>query len=357
MKKYISTSLLLSVIVVLCAGLLSSCKKKVEAPVVTDWVTFQNQLNVNGTELQYPQGWIINSDPKHIKVYSSQEVSEKFYEVYAQGSTTVNEENSGVEIDMTYETYKDAGVGNLEEYKAKEMKDFSALNLGNETAIVMGKENGVEYSFKVKVGKETTMQGKKLIVSHDSAFYTLTLTGFNEYFDAYKPIFDKIVESVKLPKPKIRSTDPNEILKPTKELVKYSNDFVEFMQPDNFIATPSEKKAGALFALHVEVENGRKDCTIDMDVFPTKTDKGELKFERFVDDNKTKFKAKTVTDAHLDGLSAKTLTDNSIKNIERKVYFVQKGDKLYRIILTWYKPMSADFQPAFENLLNSMKLK
>lgn len=357
MKKNLFASLLLAMIVVLGLGVLSSCKKKVEAPVVTEWVTFQNQLNVNGTELQYPQGWIINSDPKHIRVYSSQPVSEKFYEVYAQGTTTVNEENSGVEIDMTYETFKDANVGNLEEYKAKTMQDFSALNLGNETPATLGKESGVNYSFKVKVGKETSMQGEKIIVAHDSAFYTLTLTGFNEYFDAYKPIFDKIIESVKLPKPKIRSTDPNEVLKPSKELTKYSNDFVEFMHPDNFAVTLTEKKAGALFAMHVQVENGREDCTIDMDIFPTKTDKGELKFERFVDDNKTKFKAKSVSSAKIDGLDAKMLSDNSIKNIERKVYFVQKGDKLYRLILTWFKPMSSNFQPAFENLVGSLKLK
>jgi hypothetical protein len=356
MKKYFSfvVSLLLLVILVAGLGTLSSCKKKVGTPIVTEWETYQDP--VYGFEIQHPKGWLRNTDPKSMRIYSSQTVSDKFYEVYSQGSTSINSEEGGVEIMLTSEKFSDAKVGTLEEYKASTLKNFEALKLTGETPITMAKETGVEYSFKVKVGKETVLQGKKIVVAHDSSFYILSISGFNEYFDAYKPIFDQVIASLKLPKPKESYKDPNAASKPKPEVSKFSNDFVEFMYPENFDAQPAkEKKGGSVFAM--KIQGLRQDCTVDIDIFPTKTDKGVVKYEKFVDENKSKFNPKSTSTAKVDGQDAIVLTASPSKDIDRKVYFVTKGEKIYRVILTWYKPMGADFQPAFENVVTSLKLK
>lgn len=337
------------------AGIISSCQKKAELPVVTEWEIFQDPIN--GLEVQYPKGWMRQTDPKRTKVYSSQVVSEKFYDLYTQGSITVNSEQGGVEIEISSEKFKDVNVGTLEAYKATTMQNYSALNLAGEQPAMIGKENGFKFSYAVKVGKETNLKGEKIIVAHDSAFYTVSISGFNDYFDVYKPLLEKIVETVKLPKPKVSYKDPNAAALPSPEASKFSNDFVEFEHPDNFEVTmPKEKKGGSLLTLHLE--GLRKDCTFDLDVFPTKTDKGEVKFQKFVDDNKSKFKPKSTGTAKVDGADAVTVTAAPpAKDIERTVYFVTKGDKIYQLVVTWYKPLTNDFKPAFDKVVASLKLK
>ncbi|MFA5832486.1 MAG: hypothetical protein WDA22_03310 [Bacteroidota bacterium] len=357
MKKPFShiSFILIALIVVGIAGSFSSCRKKAELPTVAEWDTFQDPIN--GLEVQYPKGWLRNSDPKRNKIYSSQIVADKFYEVYSQGSGTVNEEQGGVEIEISSEKFKEVNVSTLEEYKATTMKNYSALNLSGEQPAMIGKENGFKFSYKVKVGKETTLQGEKIIVSHDSAFYTVSISGFNDYFEVYKPLLEKIVESVKLPKPKVSYKDPNAAALPSAEVTKFSNDFVEFEHPENYDVTmPKEKKGGSMHTLHLE--GLRKDCTFDLDVFATKTDKGEVKFEKFVEDNKSKFKPKGTSSQKIDGADAIVVTAAPpAKDIERSVYFVTKGEKIFQIVVTWYKPLTNDFKPAFDKVVASLKLK
>lgn len=337
------------------AGFISSCQEKVELPNVTEWETFQDPIN--GLEVQYPKGWLLNSGPKQTKIYSSQVVADKFYTVYSQGSTTVNTVEGGVEIEISSESFKDVSIGTLEEYKALTMKNYSALNLSGEQSAMIGKEKGFKYSFKVKVGKETVLQGEKIIVAHDSAFYTISLSGFNEYFNVYRTLLDKITESVKLPKPKVSYKDPNAAALPSASVTKFSNDFAEFEYPENYeVSMPKLKKDGPVHTLHLE--GLRKDCTMDLDIFPTKTDQGEVKFDKFVADNKSKFKPKSTSTIKIDGISATAIVATPpAVNIERAVYFVTKGERIYQVVLTWYKPLSNDFKPAFDKVVASLKLK
>ncbi len=342
------------ILAVMLSLVITSCKKKAQLPTVTEWETYQDPIN--GSEVQYPKGWKCDTDPKRTKIYSSQAVADKFYEFYTQGSAIVNAEKGGVEVELTSEKFADVKVGTLEAYKAKVLENYGPLKLSNEQPVVFGKENGVKFSFGVKVGKETNLRGEKWIIAHDSVFYMVSISGFNEYFEVYKPLLVKIIESVKLPKPKISYKDPNAASLPSMDLSKFGNDFVEFEHPQNFDVTmPKEKKGGAVHSLHIE--GLRKDCTFDLEIFSTKTDKGEVKFEKFVEDNKAKFKPKSTSSEKIDGLNAVTITATPpAKDINRKVYFVTKGERIYQIVLTWYKPM-AEFQPALEKIVASLKLK
>ncbi|KAB2923501.1 MAG: hypothetical protein F9K22_09005 [Bacteroidetes bacterium] len=341
------------VLLLTVSATMSSCKKPVETPVISEWDTHQDPIS--GLEVEFPKGWLKNVDPKAVKLYSTQAVSQKFYELYSTGTTDVNDEEGGVELTIAMESFADAQAGTLDAYKEQQLKAYEALGLADEKPVQVGKETGAGFSYSVKVSKNTTMSGRKIFAVHDSVFYTVSVTGFNDYTKAYEPVFDRMIASIKLPKPKETYKDPNAASKPSPDLTKFSNEFVEFMHPDNFTAAPAAAKGGAVHSLHLE--GLRKDCTIDLDIFPTKTDKGEVKFDRFVEDNKAKFSPKSVTAGKVDGLDAKVLAASPAPQIDRKVFFVAKGERIYRIILTWYKPMAADFQPAFESVVASMKLK
>lgn len=342
--------LFMAILVVSAALLVSSCKKKTELPNVTEWETFQDP--VSGLEIQHPKGWLVNAEPKHTRIYSSQVVSDKFYEVYSSGSTVVGEDQGGVEVELSSEKFKDVNTGSLDKYKENVKQTYAGLSLANELPAMVGKDTAVEFSFKAKVSKETSIQGKKIIVVHDSSFYTISVAGFNDYYEVYKPLLDKIVASVKLPRPKIKITDPNEAAKPSPEVTKFMNDYVEFEYPYNFeVAMVKEKKGGAIFA--IQLHGLRQDCTIDIDVFPT----NKHPLDKLFDDNKGKFNPKSTGSAKVSGLDAKTLTASPAANIDRLVYFTVKGDKLYRIIVTWYKPLATDFKPAFDKVIASLKIK
>ncbi|MBI2428281.1 MAG: hypothetical protein HYV29_05705 [Ignavibacteriales bacterium] len=105
MKKQLThiSSLGLMVLIVLIAGTFSSCKKKAELPNVTEWDTHQDPIN--GMEIQYPKGWLLNADPKSVRVYSSQVVADKFYEVYSTGTGEAGEDESGVEVTIAWEKF------------------------------------------------------------------------------------------------------------------------------------------------------------------------------------------------------------------------------------------------------------
>ena len=55
MKQQFSHIVLALTLVAVIAGVFSACKKKVEAPVVSEWMTQQDPIN--GMEVQYPKGF------------------------------------------------------------------------------------------------------------------------------------------------------------------------------------------------------------------------------------------------------------------------------------------------------------
>jgi hypothetical protein len=50
-------------------------------------------------------------------------------------------------------------------------------------------------------------------------------------------------------------------------------------------------------------------------------------------------------------------TPPKARNIDSRVYFIVKNNKIYRIILNYYTPMKKDFLPAFEKVIASIRLK
>jgi hypothetical protein len=333
---------ILAAVLGILALVFSSCSKP-QAPVIKEWELYQDPFY--GFELQYPKGWLVNAETNKIKIYSSQEAATQFFDPASGGKR-------GVEILFGFEKFGAVGVGSLEAYKGQTKEKLSGIGVvGAEKPATLGKESGEEMAYSSKINKSTSIFGRRIIAARDSVFYYVNFAGFNDDYTLYGAVFDTVLNSIRLPQPKAKSKDPNEAAKPSADFTKYSGEFLDIQYPYNFQYTLPAKKGEAIFAL--QIKGLREDSDIMIDILPAK----KLTVEKVFEQNKGKFKPKSTGDATIDGNPAKYLTTSPTPTIERRVYFTVKNDKMYRVILTWNKPMTNDFQPAFEKSVASLKIK
>ncbi len=333
---------LLAGMLVVLALALSSCSKP-QAPVIKEWDLYQDPFY--GFELQYPKGWLVNAETNRIKIYSSQEAATWFFDPSSGGK-------SGVEILFGFENFATAGVSTLDAYAAQTKDKLSGIGvIGVGQPDSLGREPGQKISYSSKISKSVTIYGRRIIAMRDSVFYYVNFAGFNEDYDLYASVFDSVLSSIKLPKPKVAVTKVDES-KPSADLTKYPGEFFEIQYPDNFEYTFPAKKGETLFSMNIH-HKFRQDCAIQIDILPAK----KLTVNKVFEQNKGKFNPKSTKDIKIDGLDAKYLTYAPQPKIAGRAYFVVKDDKVYRLVVTWYLPMADDYVPAFEKAITSIKIK
>jgi hypothetical protein len=340
-KKIGATHLVL-VLTAAASLFMASCGKP-SAPEVKEWAFYQNTY---GMEFQYPQGWQVIDEASVIRIYPSPDVALRF------GPPPQEDATNGIEIRFGGEKFKAVNIGTLAQYKDVALAKIKEMNtVDKEYTMTVRNEPADVITYHAKIGPRTTIYGRRIVLAHDSSFYYMGYEAFNDDFTAYQPIVDSIVSSWKLPKPKENYKDPNAASKPSAEFSHYQSSVIEMQHPENFEAKPGPKKGKIEFA--VSFQGLRQDCTIDIDEFPAE----KLSLDKVFDQNKGLFHPRTQGDATIDGNKAKFLETSVNAQIDRKVYFTVKNDKVYRIILTWYKPMTADFKPAFEKAVSTLKIK
>ena len=333
---------LLAPFCVVLALTLSSCGKS-QAPVIKEWDIYQDPFY--GFELQYPKGWLVNAEANRIKIYSSQEAATWFFDPSSGGK-------NGIEVLFGFENFATSGVSTLDAYKAQTKDKLSNIGtLGAEQASTLGKEPGQEISYVSKISKGVTIYGRRIVTVRDSVFYYINLAGFNDDYQLYGAVFDTILSTIKLPKPKVTVKGVDET-KPSSEWTKYPGDFFDVQYPDNFEYNFPPKKGETIFSLNIH-HKIRQDCAIQIDILPAK----KLTVAKVFDQNKAKFNPKSTNDTKIDGLDAKSLTYTPEPKVGGKAYFVVKDDKVYRLVITWYQPMAADYVPAFDRIVSSLKIK
>jgi hypothetical protein len=217
---------------------------------------------------------------------------------------------------------------------------------------VLAKQEAIKLVYHARIGPKSTIFGFRIIAAFDSSFYYFNYEAFNDDYEAYAKIVDSIVVSVKLPKPKVRSADPNEAAKPSPDVRTFSSEDIEIQHPDNFEPSFPKDKGKAIFAVSF-MGPIRQDCFVTLGIFPS----NKNKLDKIVEDNIKVFKSTGTTDAKIDGNDAKYLTVSPASGIKQRVYFAVKGDKMYRVIITWASSVEKDFLPSFEKMINSLKLK
>ena len=325
---------------------ISSCGKKVEAPKIEKWATHDDPYME--FKIDYPDGWLVSADPKKLDIYSGQEVANSFYEL--KNGLPISGDPKGIEIEFGSTKFIDAKVGTVEAFRDLEKANWEGIEFANEKTISMGKENGVEFTISAKL-PDAKLSVREIIVARDSVFYFLKLSGLNDYFEVYSSVFEQIIGSVKLPRAKLKSGD-DDVVKPSKDLAKYSDDYFEFSYPDNFEKSSPALKGKTIYAINFM--GYRQDCTFQLDVMPAE----KLDVEKVFNQNKGRFpNIKSEGSVTIDGNAAKFLNYSPVAKVDQRVYFTVKNDKVYRIILTWFTPMANDFKPAFEKVVSTIKIK
>ena len=341
-KRRIPAMMFLGAVIAVSALTISSCSKP-QAPVIKDWELYQDPFY--GFELQYPKGWLVNAETNRIKIYSSQEAATWFFDPSSGGK-------NGVEILFGFENFASAGVATLDAYDAQTKDKLSGIGtVDGEQPGTLGKEAGHVISYTSKIAKGVTIYGRRIITVRDSVFYYVNLAGFNDDYQLYSAVFDTVLASVKLPKPKVAVNKVDED-KPSAEWTKYMGETLNIDFPDNFEYTFPPKKGETIFSINIH-HKLRQDCAIQIDILPAK----KLDVEKVFKQNKDLFKPKSTGDTKIDGLAAKYLTYAPEPKVGGKAYFVVKDDKVYRLVVTWFLPMAADYTPVFDKAVASLKIK
>ncbi len=333
------------VLLFLCIApfLWQGCGKKAVKADITGWQQFQDPYF--RVTFAYPQGWFLPPpEPGKVTIYNNDQAPQKFFD---PTSTTP----AGIRI--TIVQTKDTLKATLDQH-AKDFKDDrtqSQFDLKGTTERTIDSTRAIEVAYSGYYDKDTKLSGIKAMMLKDSSFYDITYEAFNDLFEPYKVVYDSLMASLVLPKPRIipKNVDPS---LPLEEFDKYSNDVLEVGYPANFTPSIEAPKGEQTFAMMIK--GYRVDCFVTIDIRPAK----KLSLDKVFEQNSKSFAgAKTKTSTTLSGEKAIYLDFAPAKEIQGRVYFMVKNDKLYRVITYYYVPMKKAFQPAYDRVVASIRFK
>jgi hypothetical protein len=330
---------LAAVIVVL--AFVPGCKKTIDPVKIAEWERYSDAAYK--MSFAYPKGWTMTADPGRIKIYSSAEAAEKFFDPSSK-------KQEGVEVIVSRE--KPETLPTLDAYMASYKKELTAsgFTVRAEEAKKMDGNDAKSITFSGAYDADTKVRTTRVVTIKDSLVFFVQYSAFNELYEPYKAVFDTALASIRLPKPKTAEEIANPAL-PSAEFTTFDNFALKISHPDNFDAATPKPKAPSTFSL--ELKGYRQDCSIRIDILPAKG----LTLEKVFDQNQKFFKSYSKGETKIDGLKAMYLTYSPAKSIESRAYFVVKNDKVIRSIMNYYQPMKADFVPVFERSISSLKIK
>jgi hypothetical protein len=338
MKNKIILFLLVSIMI-------SSCSKK--AIEVKEWAQFQDQFFK--VSFNYPKDWVVVTEPTKAVVSSSAEAAEKFFDRDSRKADGVQviiaSERSDTLQDYIKYVSDFKATKESEGYKVTEMEDVKINGL-----------DAKEITYSGVIDEKTKIKAMFAATLKDSTIYYVQYAAFNDLFQPYKSVFDSVLSSLILPQ-KIfipKGVDP---AIPLTQVEKYSDNYIQLEYPANFGTNELPKRGDMISGVRIagNKDGMRNDCSIDIDIRPAK----KLSLEKVVEQNSKFFNPKSKGEANIGGDRAMYLNyaPQKVRNIDSRVYFVVKNDKIYRIILNYYTPMKKDFLPAFEKVIASIRLK
>lgn len=331
------TVLLMLAMTLFCTVLLAGCgeEKKMEPVAVGEMAEYKDPGI--GFTISYPKGWIQNAQVGQASFYNAQGVEEKF-------RTPTDPGPIGVEISVRVTKTSDPASA-MNSLKSEWSQ--GGIQLGQEQSVAVGPVQGTKVPFTANYGEGAIVHSHHIFITADSALYDLGFSGFGDYYNAYAGVFDAVLKSFQLPKPKEKGAD--ETL-PSETFVDFDAKMFTFKYPENFNFTNPPKGKNELV---VGLRGIRQDCNILIDVFAAQG----LSLDKVVDQNKTKYPGASSGQATVGGEPAKTLTLSASKDVSRRVYFTVKNDKVIRITMDWFKPQASNYLATYETVINSIKFK
>ncbi|MBN1503503.1 MAG: hypothetical protein JW952_00400 [Candidatus Eisenbacteria bacterium] len=333
-------SFLLSVLV-LVALILPGCGQKRDSLQIAGWELYQDTYY--GISFKYPQGWPVTQEGGRFSVYSSQDVINRFYDFTAEGP-------DGVRILVS--TQKMDTLETLEEYVAQlstNLQGFGFDITTTEPSTLVGLPGALVH-YKGAVDARNVIEAVQLTAMRDSSLFAVKMEAFNELFAPGRAVFDTVVATLHLPKPRSEMTQ-EELASPATDFVKFENDRLSVQHPSNFEVSMPKPKAPSEFAM--DIKGYRQDSYVHIDVIPAQG----LAAEKVVEQNAKFFRETSRGTATVSGTSTTYINYSATKDVQSRVYFLVKNDKFYRVIFNYYAPMRDVYLSAFEKTVGSLAVK
>jgi hypothetical protein len=233
------------------ASMLAGCagEKKMEPVAVGEMVSYTDPGI--GFTISYPQGWVANTQVGQALFYSAEGVEGKFRVPTDPGVM-------GVEIAVRVTKTADPAA---EINKLKTEWSQSGVQLGQEQMVTVAGMQAVKVPFTANYGEANIINSHHVLLALDSSMYDLGFSAFGDRYTAHAAVFDAILASFQLPKPKEAGRD--ETL-PSETFASRDEKMFTFEYPDNFNFTSPAKGKNEIV---VGLRGVRQDCNIQFDVF------------------------------------------------------------------------------------------
>lgn len=320
---------------------MAGCKKKTEPMAVTGWEQFRDPY-IRIT-FRYPRGWYVVTEGGKINVYSSAGAAQKFFD-----PTSKNEE--GIQMVIAHE--KVSGPMTLDALtdSVKTSLASAGYSVPAVDQMMVDSTSARRIRYTGQFDERTKLEAERIVAIKDSVSYSFTYAAFNGLFAPNRFVFDTMLASIQLPRPRSVAWQADPSL-PSNEFDVFSNNVLDISYPGNFEAAVVQPKGEMQFSL--EIKGYRQDSDVRLDVFPAKG----LTVDKVFEQNAKFFKATSHGTSTIDGIKALDLNYAPARNIESKAYFMVKNDKVYRIIINYFQPARKEFLPAFEKTVASLHVK
>lgn len=335
------TWLALSLIVVLVLAA-SGCGKKETAPQIVAWEQYQDPYY--GISFKYPQGWPLAPEGGRFSIFSSQDVVNRFYDFTLKG-------RDGVRVVVS--TQKMEPLQTLDQYVAGLQTDLggSGFDITSAEPTNLAGLQATLIHYRGAVDRDNVIEAVQVSAVRDSMLFAVKYEAFNELFTQCRPVLDTVLATLTLPKPRPVGGTPEEPPPPSEVFAKFDNERLAISYPDNFEASFPRPKAPTEFSL--QIKGYRQDSYIQIDVIPAEG----LAADKVVEQNAKFYRETSRGTATVAGVPTTYLNYSPMKDVQSRVYFLVKNDKVYRIIMNYYAPMKSAYLPAFEKSVGSLLVK
>lgn len=331
-------------LLLICAALflLPGCAKRGSADI-KEWDTFQDSdLRVS---FLYPKDWYVTKDGNRLLIYNSVDVADKFFthDPYKPDGVQIIIGSEHSDTIQDYAKY-------IDDYRAdREAAGFGIKSVDNAKIEGLGAK---EITYAGAYDEQTKITAVRAATLKDSIIYYVQYAAFNDLYVPYRVVFDSVMATLTLPKPKAATTNPNAEVIPEAETKVIKNSVLDITVPFNMMETYPAPKGDVTFTMNLKIY--RNDCTIEIDVRSAK----KLTLDKVADQNSKKLKnASGPIVATIGSEKAKFFNYSVMKSVKSRIYFIVKNDKIYRVMMNYYAPMEKDFLPAFEKAIASIRLK
>ena len=338
--KRVNYTLLLSLFICLMTA---ACKSGPDPVEITGLKTYTDvPLKFS---IQYPENWqATTTQGQRVTVFSSNDAKSRFLDYASDGFPGAMIDLFVTKVDST-KTEEDIISKRFDESIYKQ----SSITIDG----VQGKR--FDYGFPLNDGE---FKGVLIVASKDAITYTmLKIEAFGGSWEKYAPDFDKIIASVSLAITQSNNPDTltvtEELPPPSTNLVQKNGKGFSISIPDNFYL--GKTNSANLLASYNYIGDRRGDCNIQVDVIDASKSSD---FKKSATELASKFPGSpSISETKVGGIDAFVMNWNPGKNIKGRVFFVKKGDNLFRISMNWYVPEEADYLPIFEKCIASIKFE